>query len=620
MAVNSNLNQIIFQDNLRSSPVRENFTDIQNDVNDLQSQITNLSASTSTSEIIDSRDSHSTLQDRLHSTQTVLGNGVTTTYQTINSCDSTTGFTAGTGATALDNDTTNYVEGSASLKLGKSTTTSTDIEYTIGFSSLDYNNTFIKFSVYVDDSTTLNKLNNVYFDITPDANFSTNYKRFNVTLLTGWNEIILDANNPASTTGTVADDASIQFGRIFIQTNNNSDTFTSGKMLLDDITYYGTELKIIAQDTPDMTVKVSIGEAIVNGNALKKSSTENSGTIVAPSSNPRIDIVTININNDVIIYSGAENASPSAPATPANHIKLADIYLRVGATSIKNTDDSTNGYITDRRDILINANNIVANLRNAVVPTSFVFVGKTPGMLHTTVQSAIDYLVSDHSGYGTIYIQKDTYTETLSYTGVNEIQLFIEPATVLNAITISGLLYITSAGISNSIEVGYKSNASGADATALGSETTASGAQSLALGHGSEATNTDSISIGRDNSCTGSGSISINFNSVFSLDNETRIANALTMANGIRPTDIQTSTTLGSVVTQLLTILSSTSGKNQINCYICDTTANEVYHRAEYVSSNTVKFYYHSWSGGTLTSGTTNVLTGSTNTVPIFSI
>lgn len=74
MSVDANLNQINFQDPLRSKPVRENFTDVQNDLNDLQSQINTLATPPTGTEVTNARDYHTVLRDRLRSASKGQGN------------------------------------------------------------------------------------------------------------------------------------------------------------------------------------------------------------------------------------------------------------------------------------------------------------------------------------------------------------------------------------------------------------------------------------------------------------------------------------------------------------------------------------------------------------------
>lgn len=110
-----------------------------------------------------------------------------------------------------------------------------------------------------------------------------------------------------------------------------------------------TRLKVVAQGTPDMTVAISAGDAIVSGQLVGVLSDTNSATFTAPVGNPRIDIVQISNVGVVSVKAGTPAGSPAAPSVDANNLKLCEIYLRTAGTSIKNSDDSTNNYITDAR-------------------------------------------------------------------------------------------------------------------------------------------------------------------------------------------------------------------------------------------------------------------------------
>ena len=69
-------------------------------------------------------------------------------------------------------------------------------------------------------------------------------------------------------------------------------------------------------------------------------------TFVAPVSNPRYDLIVYRPSlTDCTSITGTEAASPSLPTATSGDIVLASIYHRVGETSIKERDDSTNGYI-----------------------------------------------------------------------------------------------------------------------------------------------------------------------------------------------------------------------------------------------------------------------------------
>lgn len=79
-----------------------------------------------------------------------------------------------------------------------------------------------------------------------------------------------------------------------------------------------------------------------------------SNYLTAPSSNPRMDLIclipTAVSGNVGAIFNvtGDEAASPVLPLTPDGMIPIAILYMRPGMTSIKNVDDSSNGYISYR--------------------------------------------------------------------------------------------------------------------------------------------------------------------------------------------------------------------------------------------------------------------------------
>lgn len=109
-------------------------------------------------------------------------------------------------------------------------------------------------------------------------------------------------------------------------------------------------LKVTAQGSPDLTVAVSKGTCLIAG--VLAGDTDGVASLsgfAAPATNPRIDIVQISNAGVISRKAGSENVSPSAPSVDSGNLKLAEVYNRVGQTSVKNTDDASNGYITDSR-------------------------------------------------------------------------------------------------------------------------------------------------------------------------------------------------------------------------------------------------------------------------------
>ena len=99
------------------------------------------------------------------------------------------------------------------------------------------------------------------------------------------------------------------------------------------------------QSSPDMTVRVDPGH-IFDGTSLTEVGTQNTTTITAPTSDSRIDRVVIDRTTGAVsVVTGAEAASPSAPAIPAGKLPVAQVLLQTSSAAI------TNGMITDERDL-----------------------------------------------------------------------------------------------------------------------------------------------------------------------------------------------------------------------------------------------------------------------------
>lgn len=113
---------------------------------------------------------------------------------------------------------------------------------------------------------------------------------------------------------------------------------------LRDDAYASSWLLAHEQTSPDLTLKVENGVYYLNGIRIDFAG-GNSPSFTAPATNPRIDILSIDLTGTLVRTAGTEAVSPVAPTEPINSILIAQIYNRVGQTSIKDTDDSTNGYI-----------------------------------------------------------------------------------------------------------------------------------------------------------------------------------------------------------------------------------------------------------------------------------
>jgi hypothetical protein len=101
-----------------------------------------------------------------------------------------------------------------------------------------------------------------------------------------------------------------------------------------------------ANSPAGMTVKVAAGALLILG-GLVENAIQTSGTITAPSVNPRIDRVVIDaITGVASIITGAEAGVPVPPAIPTGKLPCAQISLAISTTAITNiliTDERTPG-------------------------------------------------------------------------------------------------------------------------------------------------------------------------------------------------------------------------------------------------------------------------------------
>lgn len=98
-----------------------------------------------------------------------------------------------------------------------------------------------------------------------------------------------------------------------------------------------TDLKVVAQASPNMTVKVNAGVCIVEGMFTGISSAVDIA-ITAPTTNNRITIIQISQAGEVTKKDGTEAGSPVAPDPDANNYKLGQVLCTVAMTDIENTD------------------------------------------------------------------------------------------------------------------------------------------------------------------------------------------------------------------------------------------------------------------------------------------
>lgn len=112
---------------------------------------------------------------------------------------------------------------------------------------------------------------------------------------------------------------------------------------------------VTAEGTPSLRVYVATMRGFIGHRRFKMASATYTANVIAPTGGSagdlrRIDLVQYTWATGVNIVTGTEDAAPVVPATSASSIALAHLYLRKGMANIKDTDDTTNGYIVDARE------------------------------------------------------------------------------------------------------------------------------------------------------------------------------------------------------------------------------------------------------------------------------
>lgn len=110
-----------------------------------------------------------------------------------------------------------------------------------------------------------------------------------------------------------------------------------GKIVLGE-----NALKVSAQTSPNMTVKVSAGECSINGPVLQNTTSYNVTIESNSASYSRVDAIVAYISGtafQIKVLKGTPSSSPSAPTTTASYyLKLAEVIVGVGVTSIQESN------------------------------------------------------------------------------------------------------------------------------------------------------------------------------------------------------------------------------------------------------------------------------------------
>ena len=171
--------------------------------------------------------------------------------------------------------------------------------------------------------------------------------------------------------------------KTFVQPDSSTQTAAAYPGVVDAaisvLARVGDNFAPHAQATPDMTVALDAGH-LMNGQTLVEQAAQSTGTITAPTTNPRIDrIVVDNATGTVSVVTGVESATPVAPAIPAGKSPVAQVLLQTTSTAI------TNAMLTDERDFT-NMGTTTGALLNVQTFTSSGTYTPTPGTTKIVVE------------------------------------------------------------------------------------------------------------------------------------------------------------------------------------------------------------------------------------------
>ena len=132
----------------------------------------------------------------------------------------------------------------------------------------------------------------------------------------------------------VADIAQNGSGLLAVQRGNGTSGNVAVERGLDGI-ISGLSASI-GTNPSALVVTVGTGLAQLNGTAIVRGV---SGTVTlsaGDATNPRIDLIALDLTGALVLTAGTAAASPAAPATPANQLAIAYAFVRPGASGTNN--------------------------------------------------------------------------------------------------------------------------------------------------------------------------------------------------------------------------------------------------------------------------------------------
>jgi microcystin-dependent protein len=258
------------------------------------------------------------------------------------------------------------------------------------------------------------------------------------------------------TTLTISGNNTLNFGPVTsfsAATDATSDAWTSQTMQLyvepGTTTIAGTNISFLGGSTP---------------------------TFTAPSSHPRIDLVTINGSGAIVLINGTEGVSPAIPPYPTGSVVLAEVFHVVGETALydNGNQQSGQGYIQKDARPFFNITQIVQSgliMMWPVAPVPATWLACDGSTISRATYPALFGIVAPVFGTVTVTIASPTVISAAAHgLQIGDQVYFTTTGALPTGISPNTLYYIISAG--------YGANAFQISATRGGSAINTSGSQS----------------------------------------------------------------------------------------------------------------------------------------------
>lgn len=331
----SDIQEVTFQSDVDSYPLRDNFTNLKNKTNELVDEISAVSIGTTNAETTDARPYHTNLKNRLDS----IGSGQSN-------------YLKSGGAVTVNADTSKV-----DVAAGQAKCNGIDVNWSAATSGAV---TAAAAGKHRIDCVVANSDNTLTIVTGSDKDKDTE----NITFPS-----IATTQLPLA--WLYVDDT----GAVDLTNNIYTISVKDAYGETDGILTGGV---VTEQGTPDMSCKVSAGTGIVNNKYVTWIETNIKG-ITAPGSNTRLDYIVVDEHGAMWYIVGTAGASPDFPSVPSNTVIVGAIVTKAATASINTGVECftfKNGNNTYFPNLYINAaytatskghNNVIIDMSGALI-------------------------------------------------------------------------------------------------------------------------------------------------------------------------------------------------------------------------------------------------------------